>query len=172
MKLFLEIPNESHEKAYTDMIERWESSGQKIAPQLLSRYSSRLQQNVSYSKWLEWCEDDRTTGSSLSTNVPATLYFLMTDSGEILGSIVINHGNTKRGHMHAGIVPWKRNQGFGTILLRLALEKCREMGFTRVELVPYKGNDGAVGIILKHGGVLLEEFLDDGELSLRYAIDL
>jgi predicted acetyltransferase len=172
MKLSLVIPNESHEAAYIEMITRWEASGDKIAPQLLSRYSGRLKQNVPYSKWLEWCEDDRTTGSSLSTNVPATLYFLMTDDGEILGSIVINHGNTKRGHMHAGIVPWKRNEGLGTILLQLALEKCREMGFERVELVPYKGNEGAVGVILKHGGVLLEEFYDDGDLSLRYAIDL
>lgn len=59
--------------------------------------------------------------------------------------------------------------------MKLFLEipnESREMGFERVELVPYKGNEGAVSIILKHGGVLQEEFFDDGDLSLRYAIDL
>ncbi len=34
--LFLEIPNETHEKAYSEMMDRWEASGETIAPQLLS----------------------------------------------------------------------------------------------------------------------------------------
>ncbi|MBR4992023.1 MAG: GNAT family N-acetyltransferase [Clostridia bacterium] len=168
--LSLEVPNISHQAEYEKMIERWEASGEKIAPQLLSRYSGRLKKNVSYTAWLEWCEDDRTTGSSLSTGVPCTLYFLVTENGEILGSMVINHGNTKRGHLHAGITPWNRGKGYGTTMLQLALEKCREMGLTCVEIVPYKGNEGAVRTILKNGGTLLEEFLDDGEPSLRYQI--
>ena len=168
----LEIPDLSHQQAYEQMITRWEASGQKIAPQLLSRYSGRLGKNVSYSTWLEWCEDDRTTGAALSTGVPCTLYFLVADGGEILGSMVINHGNTTRGHLHAGITPWNRGKGYGTVMLTLALGKCREMGMEYVEIVPYKGNDSAVKTILKNGGIFVEEFLDDGESSLRYRISL
>ncbi len=170
--LFLEIPNESHEDAYCRMMDHWESLGEKIAPQLLGRFSSKLNGNVPYSRWLEWCEDDRTTGQALSTKIPCTLYFLMNDVGEILGAIVINHGNTKRGHLHAGIAPWNRNKGYGTVMLKLALEKCREMGMKTVDIVPYKGNEGAVQTILKNGGVLKEEFLDEDTWSLRYTIEL
>ena len=168
----LEIPDLHHQQAYEQMIMRWETSGQKIAPQLLSRYSGRLGKNVPYSTWLEWCEDDRTTGAALSTGVPCTLYFLVADSGEILGSIVINHDNTTRGHLHAGIAPWHRGKGYGTVMLQLALEKCREMGMKFVEIVPYKGNDSAVKTILKNGGIFVEAFQDDGEASLRYRISL
>lgn len=170
--LFLEMPNESHEKAYTEMMNRWEASGEKIAPQLLGRYSSKLNGNVSYSRWLEWCDDDRTTGKALSTSVPCTLYFLVNDGGKILGSIVINHRNTRRGHLHAGIAPWNRNKGYGSIMLKLALEKCKAMGMTQVDVVPYKNNEVAIKTIIKNGGILIEEFYDENLLSLRYTIDL
>lgn len=168
--LSLEVPDIRHEAEYIKMMERWEATGEKIAPQLLSRYSGRLGKNVPYETWLAWCEDDRTTGAALSTGVPCTLYFLVGDSGEILGSIVLNHGNTGRGHLHAGIAPWHRGKGYGSAMLKLALEKCRERGMERVEIVPYKGNAGAIQTILKNGGTLLEEFLDDGDPSLRYQI--
>ncbi|MBE6975783.1 MAG: GNAT family N-acetyltransferase [Ruminococcaceae bacterium] len=172
LRLFLEIPNVSHEKAYTEMMDRWESLGDKIAPQLLGRHSGKLNGNVTYFRWLEWCEDDRTTGQALSTKIPCTLYFLMNDCGEILGGIVINHSNTHRGHLHAGIAPWNRNKGYGSIMLKLALDKCREMGMRKVDIVPYKGNAGAIKTILKNGGVLQEEFYDKDVCSLRYSIEL
>ncbi len=154
------------------MSERWEASGDVIAPSLLSRYSSKLKGKVSYSKWLEWCEDDRTTGSALSTNTPCSLYFLVSDNDEILGGIIINHRNTHRGHLHAGVAPWHRGKGYGSLMLRLALDKCREMGMDRVDIVPHKENVGAIKTIMNNGGILQEEFLEDGALSLRYSIDL
>lgn len=171
-KCSLEIPDPCHEQAYTQMMERWEAMDDKIAPQLLSRYSNKMNCNVSYTKWLEWCEDDRTTGAALSTGVPCTLYFLVAESGEIIGSIVLNHSNTHRGHLHAGIAPWNRGKGYGSLMLGLALEKCREMGMQSVEVVPFKGNEGAIKTILHNGGTLVEEFLEDGVWSLRYTIEL
>ena len=164
--LYLEIPVAKHEKAYSAMMDRWEALGEKIAPQLLSRG------NASYSKWLVWCEDDRTTGSMLETKVPCTLYFLMNDGGEILGSVVINHDITHRGHIHLGIAPWHRGNGYGTAMLALALDQCRSRGFSYVEIVPYKGNDAVVKVILRNGGVLVESFCEDGVWSERYAITL
>ena len=119
--LFLAIPDKTHEKAYTEMMDRWEKIETKINPLLLSRYSEKLKDNVPYSRLLEWCEDDRTTGSALSTKIPCTLYFLMNSLGEILGAIAINHAATHRGHLHAGIAPWNRGKGYGSIMLSLAL---------------------------------------------------
>ena len=107
----LVIPDKSYEHQYTNMMDRWESIEDDIQPQLLRRYSDSQGKNVEYSKWLEWCEDDRTTGSMLSTGVPCTLYFFIDDTSEILGAIEINQKNTHRGHLHAGIVPWHRGKG-------------------------------------------------------------
>lgn len=171
-RLQLVIPDSVHEKMFTEMMERWEATGEQIAPQLLSRRSSATNEIVSYARWLEWCEDDRTTGSNLATKVPCTLYFLIEDEKEIVGSIVMNHARTFRGHLHAGIAPWHRGQGYGTIMLELALEKCRENGLKKVEIVPYKDNIGAVKTILNNGGTLMEEFCEEGIWSQRYEIAL
>lgn len=170
--LHLVIPDESHEKAYTEMISRWEEIETNINPSLLGRYSDNKKRNLTYAEWLACCEDDRTTGSMLSTGVPCTLYFLMNGSGEILGGIEINHANTHRGHLHAGIVPWKRDRSYGTIMLKLALEKCREMGFDRVEICTRRDNYRAIRTILKNGGVLTEDFSENAVLNNRYAIEL
>lgn len=170
--LHLAIPDESHEKAYAEMISRWEKTSEDINPSLLGRYSDNKNRNLTYAEWLVCCEDDRTTGSMLSTGVPCTLYFLMNGLGEILGGIEINHANTHRGHLHAGITPWKRGRGYGTVMLKLALEKCREMGFDKVEICTHKDNIGAIKTILVNGGVLTEEFFESGIWSNRYSIEL
>lgn len=171
-KFFLEIPDKSHENAYNQMMNRWESIEAKINPSLLGRYSDKEKGNVPYSKWLEWCEDDRTTGSMLSTKVPCSLYFFVTDSGEILGAIEINHANTHRGHLHAGIAPWNRGKGYGRIMLKMALDKCREMKFDRVEICTGSDNIGAIKTIMHNGGRLIEEFWENGICSHRYLIEL
>ena len=168
----LEAPAASHEEAYVRMIARWEQSGEKVAPELLSRYSSKTGQNVAYSQWLQWCEDDQTTGSMLSTGCPCTLYFLIDGEEEIVGAMAVNHARTHRGHVHSGIVPWKRGQGYRTAMLKLTLDICRQMGMTEVEIVPHKGNARAVQTILNNGGVLTEEFCEEGIWSERYEIKL
>lgn len=85
--------------------------------------------------------------------------------------MVMNHGATYRGHLHSGIVPWHRNKGYGTIMLKLALRKCLEKGMEKVQITTCKDNIGAQKTIVKNGGVLLEEFCDDGVEKLRYEID-
>lgn len=171
-KYSLVIPDETYKEAYIQMIDKWEKIEENIQPELLRRYSKSLGANVSYSKWLEWCEDDRTTGSMLSTGVPCTLYFFVDDAGEILGAIEINQQNTHRGHLHAGIVPWHRGKGLGTKMLESALEICRSMGMTSVDIVPYKSNKSAIKTILKNGGILIDEFYEDEKWSQRYTISL
>lgn len=164
------IPDDSFEENYNKIMSRWESMEDNIQPELLRRYSKKSGANVDYSTWLEWCKDDRKTGSMLSTGVPCTLYFMIDDIGEIYGAIEINDTNTHRGHLHAGIVPWKRGNGLGTVMLQLALNICKSKGFKSVEIVPYKDNLSAVNTILKNGGILKDEFFEDGKWSQRYVV--
>ncbi|MCL2508748.1 MAG: GNAT family N-acetyltransferase [Oscillospiraceae bacterium] len=153
-------------------MDRWEALETNIQPELMRRFSSKLSTNVSFARFLEWCEDDRTTGSMLKNNVPCTLYFLVNSDNEILGSIVINHASTHMGHLHAGIVPWRRGEGYGTAMLGLALTRCLEMGFQRVQIVPREDNAGAVQTVIRNGGVLIEQFRQNGKRYLRYEINL
>jgi len=167
----LEVPHIGHRQAYERMMDRWEALEANIAPELLRRFSKKEGANVSYEKWLSWCEDDRTTGSMLSTGVPCTLHFLL-EQGEIIGAMAINHAATHRGHLHAGIAPWKRGRGYGTKMLRLALDECRRRGMEAVEIVPHKDNAQAIATIVHCGGELNEEFFEEGRWSVRYRIRL
>lgn len=91
----------------------------------------------------------------------------------IVGSIVLNHADTKRGHLHAGIVPWCRGKGYGTVMLSLALAECQKKGILKVHICPNsKENTSAIRTILKNGGYLLEQSAQDGVEILRYEIDL
>jgi predicted acetyltransferase len=171
-ELFLVIPDSSHEEEYCRVMDKWETLETNIQPELMRRYSKRLGANVPFSQWLAWCADDRTTGSMLSPHVPCTLYFLINCINEILGCIIINHDNTYRGHLHSGIVPWHRGKGYGTLMLRLALNRCFEMGIKHVQITPRKDNIGAIQTILRNGGILLGEFCDDNIVCLRYEIDI
>ena len=163
--LILEIPNETHRQEYERTMERWEQLEDNIQPELMRRG------NTPYERWLEFCEDDRTTGSMLSTHVPCTLYFALNGQREIVGGIVLNHADTKRGHLHAGIVPWSRGKGYGTAMLSLGLKECRKEGILQVHICPNsKENISAIHIIINNGGYLLEEFVDDERIIQRYEI--
>ena len=169
-ELSLVIPNPAHEAEYCRIIDRWETHNEKIQPPSMRRYSEK--ENFSFSKWLADCEDDRTTGSMLTDNIPCTLYYLINSANEILGGVDINHANTFRGQVHVGIVPWHRGKGYGTAMLSLALSICKEMGMDKVQMAPRKNNHEAVSIIVRNGGVLMEEFLDGDTACLRYEISL
>ena len=165
--LILEIPSKLHQSEYERVMDRWEQLESNIQPELMRRG------NTPYDKWLEYCEDDRTTGSMLSTHVPCTLYFALTEQREIVGSIVLNHSDTKRGHLHAGIVPWCRGKGYGTAMLAHALDECRRKGITKVHICPNSvDNKSAIQTILNNNGKLLDEFIDDQKVIQRYEITL
>ena len=165
--LRLEIPNPTHEQEYTRVMDKWETMEDNIQPELMRRGS------VPFDKWLVLCEDDRTTASMLSTHVPATLYFLISDEQGIIGGVVVNHEDTKHGHLHAGIVPWDRGKGYGTAMLALALKECQRKGIGTVHLCPNSmDNKAAIMIIKNNGGYLLDEFTEDGRRFERYEIVL
>ena len=166
MNISLVIPNASHEAEYRRVMDKWEAYNEKIQPPSMRRYGDR--DKFSFAKWLADCEDDRTTGSMLTHNIPCTLHFLVNSDNEILGGVDINHANTFRGHVHVGIVPWHRSKGLGTAMLGLALKRCKEMGYENIQLAPRKDNHGAIQIIKRNGGRFIEEFLDGDIACLRY----
>lgn len=165
--LTLEIPSLIHQPEYERVMDRWEQLEENIQPELMRRGKTPFE------KWLAYCEDDRTTGSMLSTHVPCTLYFALNEQRKIVGSIVLNHADTKRGHLHAGIVPWCRGKGYGTAMLAIALEKCKKKGILKVHICPNsKENVAAIRTILNNGGYLLEEAVVDERIIQRYEIAL
>ncbi len=78
------------------------------------------------------------------------------------------------GHTGYGIRPKLQRQGYGKLILRLALEKLKERGIERALVTCYDHNIGSAKVIEANGGIL-ENLIDDprgGGKSRRYWINL
>jgi len=114
-----------------------------------------------------------------SDYVPATVYWLIRDDKTIVGNSSLRHWLNPRledfgGHIGYSIHPLERHKGYGTLLLKLTLEKAKEKGIFQVLITCNSDNIASSGVIIKNGGRLASHGLSkqtDKSIS-RYWIDL
>ena len=111
--------------------------------------------------------------------VPDSVFFLLdTERNILLGAINIRHYLNDYllnygGHIGDGIRPSERGKGYATEMIRLSLSECKKLGLDKVLMVCNKSNIASAKTIIKNGGILKNEFLDDnGEIHQRYWIYL
>ena len=105
--------------------------------------------------------------------------FWLMDGAEWLGKLTLRTTLNEQylhsgGHIGYEIRPSRRRRGYGTILLRLGLEKARERRLTRVLLTCDETNLGSRKIIERNGGQLenIVEVKDQTIRKIRYWINL
>ncbi len=78
------------------------------------------------------------------------------------------------GHIGYEIRPSRRKQGYGTEILRLGLEKAKELGLQRVLVTCDEDNIGSKKIIEHNGGKFENAIVMEGDTvkKLRYWIDI
>ena len=111
--------------------------------------------------------------------VPDSVFFLLDEERDrLLGAVNIRHYLNDRllrdgGHIGDGVRPSERRKGYGTELVRLALIECKKLGIDSVLMFCDKNNVASAKTIVRNGGVLEEEFInEDGEIEQKYRIDL
>jgi len=111
--------------------------------------------------------------------VPHSTYWLVHGDSQIVGVSNLRHRLTdslqrEGGNIGYGIRPSARRCGYGREILRLTLDKARELGLSRALLTCGRQNRASARVILANGGVLeSEDFLAErGEVMQRYWIDL
>lgn len=110
--------------------------------------------------------------------VPTTTFWLI-DNTEFIGILSIRHELNDfllriAGHIGYQIRPSKRRQGYGKELLRLGLEKAREIGITRALVTCDEDNIGSKKIIEYNHGQFENalSITNAPARKLRYWIDL
>ena len=99
--------------------------------------------------------------------VPDSVFFLLDEERNILlGAVNIRHYLNDfllqyAGHIGDGIRPSERRKGYATEIIRLSLIECRKLGILKVLMVCDKSNIVSAKSIIKNGGVLENEFLDE-----------
>ena len=156
---------------YLAYILEWERSGETIVPGSADREGRSFGEMLGY-----WAEDEG-EGRYAIGKVPSTQYFLVDETGRILGAIAFRHSlNAKLlghgGHIGYGVRPCERRKGYGSLMLSLLLEKIQALGCDRVLVTCDDDNAGSCRIIERNGGVLENKVVFEGRLSRRYWIDL
>lgn len=153
-----------------DMMEEWLALEQDFSPYMIRRNDYR---NFDY--YLENLEIKQEQDGW----VPDSTYFCLDlDKNIFVGAVNIRHHLNESllftgGHIGDGIRPSQRRKGYATAMLRLALEKCRELGLRRVLMTCDKDNIGSAKSIIRNGGILENEITnEEGKLEQRYWIDL
>lgn len=108
--------------------------------------------------------------------VPSSSYWLI-DGGEYIGTVHVrtelNEDLMKKGgNIGYAVRSTKRQMGYGTKILELALTKAKESGLDRVLITCDDDNIGSAKIIESNGGVLENKAEVDGILIRRYWIDI
>ena len=111
--------------------------------------------------------------------VPDSVFFLFdAERNILLGAVNIRHYLSDYllkygGHIGDGIRPSERGKGYATEMIRLSLLECRKCGINRVLMVCDKSNVASAKTIIKNGGILENEIVDNsGEILQRYWIEL
>ena len=110
--------------------------------------------------------------------VPSSTFFCLDEERNIMvGAINIRHYLNDHllkygGHIGDGIRPSERRKGYATKMIALGLVECKKLGIDRVLLVCDKDNIGSKRSIIKNGGILENELLEDGKIVERYWIDV
>jgi predicted acetyltransferase len=132
-----------------------------------------------FEKFMQFCADEAAGRNLAPGRVPQTTFWLVEDNRKILGCSRLRHTlnaflENFGGHIGYEIRPSVRRRRYGTQILRLTLEKARELGLRRVLITADSSNVGSRRIIEKNGGVLDSEAVSQhtGELLRKYWIAL
>jgi|GEM_PF-6429732 len=151
MKLKLVKLSKKYERQFNEMMTEWSNNkGQYANPgnlwkvdwHLFNTFIIELERNKS---------DEIKSANSF--------YFALDEeTDEFVGAVDIRHdlvkGNCHQGgHIADGIRPSKRRMGYGTQMLKLTLDKCKEMGMNKVLITADKKNIPSIKLIEKCGGV-------------------
>ena len=137
--------------------------------------SSGLMKANNYESWLDKIILNKTEAPP--DCVTGSVYFAIV-VGRIVGTIAVRHYLNDSllksgGHIGYGIRPSERRKGYGTKMLALALEKCREFGIEKALVTCDKVNIASAKTAIRNGGSMENDFVDDdGNIVQRYWIEL
>ncbi|ATV59447.1 GNAT family N-acetyltransferase [Fusobacterium pseudoperiodonticum] len=162
--------------SYADEIIKYKEESLKESP--LINGSAGLDRLSSIEIWLEElkkrsCEDTVPEGL-----VPSSTYLGVREKDNyIVGMIDIRHYLNEYltqagGHIGYGVRKTERNKGYAKQMLKLALEKCKELKIKRVLITCDEDNIASEKVILSANAKLEDIRNVDGENKKRFWIDL
>jgi predicted acetyltransferase len=169
--LFLAEPSVIYRDSFIQSVQEFQAEGRQQHYDLNSL-------TADFSSFVQGLHDAKDRSKLKAGRVPSSDFWLI-DDNEFIGRLSIRHELNEfllkmGGHIGYEIRPSKRKRGYGTEILRLGLEKAKELGLRRVLVTCDEDNIGSKKIIEHNGGKFENaiEFEGDPVRKLRYWIDL
>lgn len=141
---------------------------------------SNLRRFEKMEDWYDWICQAEHRETCPPNWMPDTQFISIRKSdGKLIGMADIRHELNEAARNLFGGIGYsirasERGQGYATEQLHLAAEICRTMGMDRLLVTCHKENTASARTILKNGGILENEVVDErnGEVLQRYWISL
>lgn len=123
--------------------------------------------NNTYADWLTKVQKDMDIANIKPGRVPALTYFYVRETDDqIVGMINIRLAlndflRKEGGHIGYCVRPSERLKGYGTQMLKGALDFCRTIRMSHFIITCDEANAASAGVIQNCGGVLDEQFYSD-----------
>lgn len=142
--------------------------------------TSNLRRFEDMHQWYDWIRNAEHWETCPPNWVPDVQYISVRNSdGRIVGMLDIRRSMNQDierlyGNIGYSIRKSERRKGYATIQLGLAKEICRGLGMRKILVSCYRDNPASAKTILRNGGVLESEVIDErnGSVTQRYWITL
>ncbi len=159
--------------------EEWKTEFLAMAQELQAagdeRYKSALENFPVYLEQVLDCA----RGIKLNTDRVPENEFWLVDDGKVVARSKLRHRlnpalEDEGGHIGYGVRPSERQKGYGTLILKLTLEKAKDLGLDKVLLTCDTDNIASAKIIEKNGGKLAEQAVSNknSKQISRYWIEI
>lgn len=168
----LALPSEKYKESYLEAAREFFAEGVSFG-----REANEALIRGDFESFIKASENKKEEVKRKKGWVPETTYWLV-DNEEYIGHVNIRHElseylKTSGGHIGYKIRPSKRNTGYGSKILELALPKAKELGIDPALITCHKENEASRRIIEKNGGEFQKEAFDHkGQNILHYHIKL
>lgn len=164
----LVVPSAEWEKEHRAYLDEWGPS--RVIPSCFNlvgfiHYEAYLKEiskrKNGYGKWL-----------------PFSSYLLVNDEDRVVGMIDIRHELNDLlyrigGNIGYSVRPSERRKGYATLLLKMGLEKCKEIGMENVLITCDEDNIGSAKVIINNGGQEDQSEVDEDQtVKRRFWINL
>jgi predicted acetyltransferase len=167
--LFLAEPTVAYRDTFIQSVHEFQAEGRQL------NYDLNVLTN-DFSAFVQESHDAKDRSKLKPGRVPASDFWLI-DKNEFIGRLSLRHELNEfllkmGGHIGYEIRPSRRKQGYGTEILRLGLEKTKELGLQRVLVTCDEDNIGSKKIIEHNGGKFENAIKLEGDhvKKLRYWI--
>lgn len=168
-RLKLVVPNNFHKFQALEYIKEFRKYNSKI------NGSGNLEKYDNYNEWLQNLKNMKNPNNN---DTPRSTFFVIREYDDrIIGMINIRHAINKfllneYGNIGYAVRPTERNKGYANQILYLALNKCKEIGLSKVLLVCAKDNIASEKVIKHNGGIYWDKIDTkcEGKDTKRYWI--